>query len=162
MDKRQQVLDELDRQGIGYKMEEHPPVFTIEDMENLGLSQHGAIVKNLFLRDSKGRRHFLVMLREDKHANLNVLMKKLQSTKLSFASDDRLEKYLGLTKGAVTPFGILNDEDCAVEVVFDKDLRGKESLGVHPNENTATLFLPFGDIEQVVKEHGNEVKYIKI
>lgn len=85
-----------------------------------------------------------------------------RNERLSFASEDRLKRFLGLEKGAVTPLGILNDEARAVEVLFDRDLAGLPSLGVHPNRNTATVFLAFSDLESLIRSHGNSVSFVAI
>ena len=81
---------------------------------------------------------------------------------MSFASEERLQKYLGLSPGAVTPLGILNDQKAEVEVVIDEDLMGEASLGVHPCENTATIFLDFADLQRLIEEHGNPITYCKL
>lgn len=159
---REDVLALLEKEGIEYKLVEHTAVETIEDMEALGLFRDGVIAKNLFLRDAKGKRHFLVILRGNRQINMVDLQSRLESSKLSFASEDRLKKYLGLTKGSVTPFGVLNDPDSRVEVFIDKDLEGAPAVGFHPNENTATIFLPLAEMVRIIKVHGNPVTYIDI
>lgn len=162
MQPRQQVCSFLEGMGISYKISEHPAVYTIEEMENLGLDKLGGIVKNLFLRDAKGKRHFLVMLRQDKKVNLKNLQAKIGSTSLRFASEDRLATHLGLEKGAVSPLGIINDAEQAVEIVVDNDLKGFDRLGVHPNENTATVWLSPGDLDRIIAERGNPVMSLDI
>jgi len=152
----------LEQKKIPYEKYVHPAVYTIEEMEKAGVSEKGLVVKNLFLRDAKGKRHFLVTLHKDKKADLKELQTQLGCTKLSFASEERLEKYLGLKKGAVTPLGILNDEEQAVEVVFDEDLTGEPKLGVHPNDNTATVFLSFENLKALIQEHGNDITFVRI
>ena len=142
------VLDVLDNAGIRYRMVSHDPVYTIEEMERLHLDADAEIAKNLFLRDARGKRHFLVVLCSCKAVDLKALRGQLGTSALSFASEDRLKRFLGLEKGAVTPLGILNDEARAVEVLFDRDLAGLPSLGVHPNRNTATVFLAFSDLAE--------------
>ena len=141
--------------GIPFRWVEHKAVYTIEEMEELGLEKMEETAKNLFLRDQKGKNHFLVVIRADKQANLKELGEKLGGVRLSFASEERLEKYLGLKKGAVTPLGILNDTACAVKVFLDKDFLEKEEIGVHPNDNTASVYLKTADLMQIIKEHGN-------
>ncbi|MBF7097422.1 prolyl-tRNA synthetase associated domain-containing protein [Alkalibacter mobilis] len=150
------VIKYLESLNIKYKIVEHPPVYTIDEMDELDIGRDGDIVKNLFLRDAKGKRHFLVLLHKDKKVDLKVFQEKLESTKLSFASEERLDKYLNLTKGSVTPMGIINDESKSVEVAIDKDLVGNKSLGVHPNDNTATIWLAFEDIVKVIESNGNK------
>lgn len=158
MDKRQAVLDRLEAMGIAYELQEHPAVYTIEEMEALGMTLEGeTVVKNLFLRDGKGRRHFLVMVPADKTVNLKALTAQLGVSQLGFASERRLEQYLGLTKGAVSPMGLINDTQAAVTLVVDADLVGNPRLGVHPNDNTATVWVGYEDIVRVARENGNAV-----
>ncbi|QSX07853.1 prolyl-tRNA synthetase associated domain-containing protein [Alkalibacter rhizosphaerae] len=154
---RQKVFDVLERLGIQVEWEEHPPVFTIDEMDDLGISGRGCVVKNLFLRDAKGKRHFLVVLAKDKQADLKGLQERIGCSKLSFASEDRLKKHLDLTKGAVTPLGVINNEDRTVEVILDGDLVGQNRLGVHPNDNMATLWIAYEDLLKLIKDHGNPV-----
>ncbi len=159
---KQEVTQYLDQKGIAYDMMEHPPVYTIADMEELHITDQGNVCKNLFLRDAKGKRHFLVTLCKDKRADLKQIQQQLGCTKLSFASEERLQKYLGLVKGSVTPLGVLNDQDCCVEMVFDRDLQGENRLGVHPNENTATLWISFENLLDLVKQHGNPIHMLDL
>lgn len=145
---------------IPFALVEHKAVYTIEEMEELGLEKMEETAKNLFLRDQKGKNHFLVVIRADKQANLKELGEKLGGVRLSFASEERLEKYLGLKKGAVTPLGILNDTACAVKVFLDRDFLEKEEIGVHPNDNTASVYLKTADLMQIIKEHGNSLEVL--
>ena len=119
---KQRVYDALDKLKIKYEVVEHEPVHTMEDMDRLGLPEKGTLCKNLFLRDSKGKRHFLVTCEESKKVDLKSLGRQLGGGNLSFASEDRLEKYLGLKQGSVSPFGLMYDTDHAVEFFIDKDL----------------------------------------
>ena len=162
MGQKETVCQYLEDHGIPFELVEHPPVYTIEEMEQYSVTDQGDVVKNLFLRDYKGKKHFLVCLQKDKKADLKNIREQLGSTPLSFASEERLMKYLGLTKGAVTPFGILNDENREVTVVFDKDLTSSERLGVHPNDNTATVFLSFASLKKLIEEHGNPLIFADI
>lgn len=148
MSEKQEVYDALNKLNIKYEVVEHEPVFTMEDMDRLGLPEKGTLCKNLFLRDSKGKRHFLVTLDEKKNVDLKKLGKTLGGGNLSFASEERLEKYLGLKQGAVSPFGLMNDTDHQVEFFIDKDLSREKSLGIHPLDNTATVFLSFKDLDK--------------
>lgn len=152
------VYETLERMNIPYEVIQHPPMFTIEDMERMDIPPDAVIAKNLFLRDAKGRRHYLVVVHKDNNPDLRG-MGKQWGTRLSFGSDARLEKYLGLTKGSVSPFGVLNDAGCEVEVYFDNALKTCARVGVHPNLNTASLLMAFPDIVRVVREHGNKVEF---
>lgn len=162
MDKQQQVLDALQELNITYELVRHPAVYTIEEMDALTLPHKECVAKNLFLRDAKGKRHFLVVLEQSKTADLKHLRQALGSTPLSFASEERLMNHLSLTKGSVTPLGVLNDPEHAVEVVFDSDLIGSTCIGVHPNDNTATVFLSYNDLCRVIERCGNAVSTVEI
>lgn len=157
---KEEVRAFLEERGIPFSWVEHEAVYTIEEMEKLGLEKMDEMAKNLFLRDQKGKNHFLVVIRADKQANLKELGEKLGGVRLSFASEERLEKYLGLKKGAVTPLGILNDTACAVKVFLDKDFVEKGEMGVHPNDNTASVYLKTADLMQMIKEHGNALEVL--
>ena len=162
MTEREKVFARLEELGVSYEVTEHPAVFTIGEMDALGLTAKGEVCKNLFLRDAKGRRHFLVVVPGEARADLRALAAQLESSKLSFASAERLEKHLGLKQGEVTPLGVLNDADAAVEVVFDRGLERFPCLGVHPNDNTATVWLSLADILRVVEGNGNEIRWVTL
>ncbi len=156
----EEILQRLKELGIQYELIEHKAVFNMEEMDALGKDffKGAAICKNLFLRDQKGKRHFLVTMKEEKQANLAEIAKSCLATKLSFASEERLKKYLNLTPGAVTPLAIINDEQKAVEVILDKDLFKEEKIGVHPGVNTATVIISPADLEKYIKANGNKLK----
>ena len=160
---KEKVLNKLNELNIEYKEIEHTPVYTIEDMDNLGnIFEDAKICKNLFVRDQKGKRHFLVVLPEEKRAPLADIANKIGSTKLSFASEERLMKYLKLTPGAVTPLAVINDEANEVEVVMDESLKNEELLGVHPCVNTTTVLIKPQELERYITEAGNKIKYINV
>lgn len=162
MDKKEKVLKKLNELNIKYEVIDHPPVYTIEEMENLNLEKKGHIVKNLFLKNSNGKSHYLVVLKGDKKADLKSIRSQVQSGALSFASEERLEKYLNLLKGAVTPLGIINDEDHCVNVVIDDDLKNQNIIGVHPNVNTSTVFISYNDMIKFINNFGNKILYVNI
>ena len=159
---KQRVYDALDKLGIKYEVVEHEPVYTMEDMDKLELPEKGTICKNLFLRDSKGKRHFLVTADEKTKIDLKALGRTLGAGTLSFASEERLDKYLGLKQGSVTPFGLMNDTDHAVEFFIDKSLSRCKSIGIHPLENTATVFLSFKDLDKFLWNLDVDVIKIKL
>ena len=115
----EETLSRLDALGITYEKLDHPAVYTIGEMDNLDITSKCNVVKNLFLRDAKGKRHFLVVLDKDKKADLAGIREQLGCSKLSFASEERLMKHLQLTKGAVTPLGVFGNPEANVEVVLD-------------------------------------------
>ena len=152
----------LDNLKIAYEATEHEAVFTIAEMEALELHKMGDICKNLFVRDAKGKRHFLIVAHEDTKVNLGELGEKLNAGKLSFGSAQRLEKYLGVEAGAVSPFGIVNDTNQAVTIILDSSLKGKSRLGVHPNDNTATVWISFDGLVKFIDAQGNDLQIISL
>lgn len=160
---REKVLEKLKEFNIEYKEVAHTPVYTIEEMDALGNIFDGAkICKNLFVRDQKGKRHFLIVVPEEKRVPLADVSVKIGSTKLSFASEERLMKYLKLTPGAVTPLAVINDENAEVEVVLDEELKNEKMIGVHPCVNTSTILITPENLEKYIKQNNNKMKYIKI
>lgn len=162
MDKRKTILDWLDAQGAAYELVEHPAAYDMEDIAAFGVDTHGEVAKNLFLRDSKkGKRHFLVCVSGQARVDLALLGERL-GERLSFASEERLEKYLRLKKGEVTPLGLYFDDEKAVEVFMDRRLASLGRVGVHPADNTATVFLSFEALVRLVEATGHSVTLIDL
>ena len=159
---KRRALDKLTDLGLAWTLTEHEAVYTIEEMERLHLPEGGAVCKNLFLRDYKGKNHYLVVLRKDKRADLQALAALLGSTPLSFASPERLRTRLGVEKGAVTPLGVVNDDGHTVRVILDRDLQKEELLGVHPNVNTATVWLRPAELEAYIRDCGNPMEWMTL
>lgn len=159
---KQRVYDALNKAGIKYEAVEHEAVHTMEDMNRLGLTAKGTLCKNLFLRDAKGKRHFLVTADENTKVDLKSLSKVLGAGNLSFASEERLEEHLKVQQGGVTPFALMNDTEHKVEFFIDKSLTRCKSLGVHPLDNTATVFLSYKDLDKFLWNLDVDVIKIKL
>ncbi len=157
-----EVLNKLDELQIKYQLINHIPIYTIDEANNLDIENKEYIVKNLFLRDDKKRNYYLVVIKSYKKVNLNDLMLKINSRRLSFASSDDLNKYLNLKKGSVTPLGILNDKNKVVTIIIDEDILKDNLIGVHPNDNRATIFIKTKDLIKLIELHGNLIKYVKV
>lgn len=157
-----EVLDFLRAEGYAFELVEHEAVFTMEAMDALNLPFARDVVKNLFLRDDKKRNYYLVVMPEDKPANLKALRTALAARPLRFASEEDLEAHLGLRGGAVSPLGILNDEARTVQVIFDEDLKTYAGLGIHPVENTATIHIALADVIAIAEAHGNPYQFVKM
>ena len=157
----QAVIKFLKDRKIEFDIVEHNAVYTIDEMLELNLPNPDAIAKNLFIRDDKKKNYYLIVIREDKRVQLKSLREKLGSRPLTFASENDLSKILGLTKGAVTPFGILNDEERKVKVIFDESFR-ETLIGVHPNDNTATVWLDSSDLISIIEQHGNSIEFMEM
>ena len=156
------VYNALDQLGIPYKRYEHIPVHTIQDIVELNMEMQGVHCKNLFVRNHNGKEHYLILVDQEKIVDLKRLAKEIGSTRLSFASSERLMKHLGLTPGAVTPFGLLNDEERKVTVIIDEDLKNSEYICFHPNVNTASISVPYEGLINFLRWRGNEYRFVKI
>ena len=157
-----EVLALLDEKNIKYELVEHEEVHTIEDMKELGLLDKGYVCKNLFLRNANGKMHFVLSCHHEKEVNVQEIAKKIGSTRLSFGSEERLDKYLKLKNGYVSPFGVINDESKSVIFVFDREIQNEQKVGFHPNTNKATIYLSFKDVKKIIEDHGNDVVFIKL
>jgi Ala-tRNA(Pro) deacylase len=156
------VLETLDAMGIAYETYEHPPVFTTEDVEKYWRDIPATAVKNLFLRNKKGNRHYLVIVGVDKRVDLQHLCRLIGDDRFSFGSPERLMEKLGLTPGSVSPFGLLHEGSGDMQVVIDSDLRGADRLIFHPNINTASVTISFTDLERFLATRRNPVRFLKM
>jgi Ala-tRNA(Pro) deacylase len=161
-DAEKRVLEVLSSLDISWERTEHPPVYNIEEARAYWQEAGGAHVKNLFLRNYKGQHHYLVLVLADKKVDLKKLTAELQEDRLSFASPERLQKYLGLKPGAVSPFGLINDKERAVTVVVDQDLWKFDRLNFHPNVNTATITIRTDDFQKFLTWSGHKIVYLRL
>ena len=161
-DQEQKVQARLAELGIPFTRHEHPAVFTVDEANEHWAGIDATHCKNLFLRNQKGNRHYLVILKHDKKADLRAVADQIGDGKLSFGSPERLMTQLGLTPGSVSPFGLINNADHQVRVVVDRDLKSAARVGFHPNLNTATLTIAFADFEKFLAACGNTVQYVNV
>ncbi len=156
------VYDALDALGIQYARYEHPPVFTVDEAQRYWAEIDATHCKNLFVRNKKGNHHYLVIVESRKSVDLKRLTDLLGEDRLSFASAERLERLLGLSAGAVSPFGLLNDASRAVAVVLDKDVTEASRVAFHPNVNTATVALASAEFRRFLNAQGNRVHLMSL
>jgi Ala-tRNA(Pro) deacylase len=162
MDPAPPVYAALDALGVRYERHEHPAVFHAEDAAKFWNPIAGVQCKNLFLRNKKGDRHYLVIVEISKRVDLKDLVKIVGDDRLSFGSPERLMQELGLTPGSVSPFGLINDTDGSVRVLIDRDLRGAAALIFHPNINTASVVISWDDLERFLATRRNVVRVISL
>jgi Ala-tRNA(Pro) deacylase len=162
MDVAPAVYAALDALGISYERYDHPAVFNAEDASKFWNPIEGIQCKNLFLRNKKGDRHYLVVLEISKRADLKEIVKAVGDDRLSFGSPERLMAELGLTPGSVSPFGLLNDLDASVRVLIDQELKGQRRLIFHPNINTASVVVSWADLERFLATRRNSVRLIAL
>jgi Ala-tRNA(Pro) deacylase len=152
----------LSEHRIDYERYDHPAVYTVDDVKRLVPPLPAAKTKNLFLRDHKGRRHFLVIVPADKRVNIKALNDLIGSSRLSFGSADRLKKFLGVDPGSVTIFALVNDPDHSVELIIDEALWAQKAFQFHPLVNTSTLVVSNDNLKRFLAVTGHEVKTLAV
>lgn len=160
---KQEIYDFIKKKNIWYEMTEHKAVYNMQELNDIQLPYKERDGKNLFVRDDKKRNYYLITLKGDKKLDLKTFSDSYHTRRLSFASENDLSNLLGLKPGSVTPLGLLNDKDSKVIFYLDEDfLNDNGIIGVHPNDNTATVWLKTLDLIDIIQEHGNPVNVIKI
>ena len=162
MNGQPQVYEVLKFLNIPFEYHEHPPVPTVKEAEVYWKDLTATHCKNLFFRNHKGNKHYLVILEYSQTVVIKDLEQHLKQGKITFASDQRLEKYLKLTPGSVSPFGLINDTTNHVHVFFDENLLKAQSISFHPNINTASLVIPFPDFIRYMDWTRNSYEFIKL
>jgi len=147
---------------IEYRRHDHPAVFTVADVERLVTPLPAAKTKNLFLRDKKGKRHFLVVVPAQKRVDIKALGAAMGAGRLSFGSPDRLKRYLGVDPGSVSILALIRDSGHAVEVVFDKILELEKAFQFHPLINTSTLVISRDNLRRFLEVAGYEIRSLDV
>ncbi|MDO4702863.1 prolyl-tRNA synthetase associated domain-containing protein [Tannerella sp.] len=153
------LLKQLD---IEFEYLEHPPAPTIEIAKQYWAGHDAKHCKNLFFRNHKGNRHYLVILDCDCSMDIHAIEKLLGQGKLTFASEKRMIKYLGVTPGSVTPFGLIHDEAHHVHVFLDRNLQKAARLSFHPCINTASLIISSNDFIRFMEHTQNTYEWIDL
>ncbi|MBR5848143.1 MAG: prolyl-tRNA synthetase associated domain-containing protein [Bacteroidaceae bacterium] len=161
-EKIKKVLAFLDERGFVYDWYEHPEAPTIAIAKAHWRQDGSKHCKNLFFRNHKGNRHYLVVLDCEQDLDIHDLEQRLHQGKLSFASPPRMEKYLGITPGSVSPFGLINDTENHVHLFLDANLQKYDLYSFHPNYNRATVVISKEEFSRYLQEVGNTFEYIEM
>jgi len=159
---KEKVLQNLEALGIHYEIHEHPPLPTIQVARKYWNKIDSTHCKNLFFRNHKGNKHYLVILDWLKDLDIHDLEKRLKQGKISFASQERMNKYLGVSAGSVSVFSLINDINNHVYVFIDENLKKSSKISFHPNINTASVVISFNDFEKFLNWCGNRFEYLKL
>lgn len=160
---KEEIYKLIKEKGYWHEITEHKAVFTMDEVNDIYVPYPEYDAKNLFVRDDKKRNYYLITVKGNKKVDLKEFRKNNNTRPISFASENDLMTILNLIPGSVTPLGLLNDQELKVSFYLDKEfLTGKEIIGVHPNDNTATLWLKVEDLINLIKDHGNEVTIINL
>lgn len=158
---KQETYQYLKNHNIPFEITEHRAVYNMEELDSIDLPYPEGDAKNLFVRDDKKKNYYLITVKGDKRVNLKDFRKAHGLRPLSFASPEDLKKYMDLTPGAVTPLGLLNVEGAPITMYLDAEFKDS-IIGIHPNENTATVWLQGDDLVALLRENGCEVEIVEI
>jgi len=154
-----QILKDL---NIHFDYYGHPPVPTIDEARKYWKDIEATHCKNLFFRNHKGNRHYLVIIEHSKDLFIHDLEKRLKQGKLTFASEKRMNRYLGLSPGSVSPFGLIHDSARQVCLFLDENLKKALKISFHPCINTASLVIGYRDFGRFLDWTGNKYEYLKM
>ena len=155
---KQEIYDFIKSRNIWYEVTEHKAVFSMKELSEVEVLYPEYDAKNLFVCDDKKRNYYLITVRGNKRVDLKKFRNDNGIRPLSFASADDLKNIMNLVPGAVTPFGLLNDKDLKVTFYLDKDFfKDEQIIGIHPNDNSATIWLKVTDLIDIIKGYGHEV-----
>ena len=160
---KQAIYRLLDEESIWHEITEHPAAYNMADLAAIPLPYPSADAKNLFVRDDNKRNYYLLTVRGDRRVDLREFRSRYGTKRLSFASEGDMLELLGLHPGSVTPLGLLQDETRSVQFFLDEEfLLPPGRIGVHPNDNTATVWMRTDDLLRILREHGTSVELTQL
>lgn len=160
---KQEVYDFIKSKNIWHEITEHEAVFNMDELSKIEVPYNDCDAKNLFVRDDKKENYYLITVKGNKRVDLKEFRKRYDVRPLSFASAEDLIKYLNLIPGSVSPLGLLNDKERKVKFYLDDSFfKDNKIIGIHPNDNTATVWLKVDDLINIIKEHGSKIEIINI
>ena len=163
IDKEERVYDLLDQLNIDYQRIDHEEANTMKVCLEIEKTLKSTICKNLFLVNSNKSQYYLLMLKENKKFKTKVISKQINSSRLSFGSDEKMLEYLDITPGSVSLLGLMNDHDFKVQLLMDKDLLQDEYLGCHPCINTSSLRIKMKDVfEKIIPSLHHEPIFVEV
>ncbi|HPJ83018.1 MAG TPA: prolyl-tRNA synthetase associated domain-containing protein [Bacteroidales bacterium] len=160
--RKDKVLKQLEDWNIAYRLYTHPPLPTAADAMAYWKDIEAQHCKNLFFRNHKGNRHYLVVFDWKRDLPIHRIEKMLRQGKLTFASPQRMMRYLGVEPGSVSPFGLLNDTENHVVLFLDNKLKEAEEISFHPNDNRYTAVISKTDFFRFLELVGNAHVFLDI
>ncbi len=172
MSREETVLNYLREHDIPFTCYNHPEGKTIEEAKRWWKDDGSVHCKNIFMRNHKGNQHYLISFHCDHDLDIHDLERRLKARlqeqgksspgKLSFASPERMMRYLGLEPGSVSPFGLINDTDNHVHLFLDETLLDAPTLSFHPNDSRGTVVITRKDFARYLSLVGNEYEYLRL
>lgn len=159
----EKVYDFLDSLGLHYDTLKHPVAYTIEECNKVRDLIHAPVFKNLFLTNKQQTAFYLLVMPGDKVFKTKYLSAQINSARLSFAGEDFMQAFLGLSPGSVTPLGLMNDTEKKVKLLLDRDLLQYPVFACHPCINSASVVMKLDDlIQTVLPATGHEITWVTL
>ena len=158
----ERAISFLEQNGIAFERHDHEAVFTVDQVSEIVSIGLGARTKNLFVRDKKGKKHILIVVPHDVSVDLMSLGEITGYGRLSFASEQRLDTYLGVSPGSVTLMGVINDSEHQVDVIIDTSIWNADFVRCHPLQNTSTVVLSNLGLKTIFKNTGHVPKIMTV
>ncbi|MGM9926509.1 MAG: prolyl-tRNA synthetase associated domain-containing protein [Bacillus sp. (in: firmicutes)] len=162
MEPYQHVYDVLHKMNIPYEVVEHPPALTTEEADSYIVGKEGVRTKTLFLTNKKKTAYYLVVMDDEKRLDMEHLAEMLNEKRISFGSPERLMKKMALKPGAVSIFGLLNNDEHDIKVYLDKEMLSEKLISFHANDNTKTLFISIEDMYKFLTAIGYEYAIVEL
>lgn len=156
------IYSVLDTLSIDYEKIDHPPVYTSEQARQLVPVQDASSAKNLFLKDKKGKHHYLLVFDDQKDLNMKELALQIGTARLSLSSISSLKQLLGVDPGGVSLLALINDPERRVQLLIDREIWEKKTLQCHPLVNNVTLVISMGDIKRFLEYTGHIPTLVEI
>ncbi len=163
LQKEIRCYDFLDSIGVKYERIDHEPAMTMEVCEEIDKTLNAVICKNLFLCNRQQTAFYLLMIPGDKKFKTKDISAQINSSRLSFAGEEFMEKFLDITPGSVSVLGLMNDKEGAVRLLIDEDVLKAEYFGCHPCINTSSLRIKVSDFrEKIIPALNHEPTVVKL
>ena len=159
---KEEIYKYLNDRKINYEITNHQAVYNMDELDDVDLPYKEFDAKNLFVGDDKKNNYYLITVKWDKRVDLKEFRKKYHTKHLSFAKEEELLSILNLASGSASPLGLLNDKEKKTIFFIDNYFEDNSLIGIHPNDNTATIWLKAKDLITIIEEHGNQVSRVDI
>ena len=163
LEKEIRTYDLLDKLGVAYERVDHEAAMTMEVCQEIDKVLQATICKNLFLCNRQETKFYLLMIPDTKVFHTKDLSAQINSSRLSYAKPEYMEKFLDITPGSVSVLGLMNDTENHVQLLIDEDVLKGEFIGCHPCINTSSIRFHTSDlVEKVLPAVNHEFIKVKL
>lgn len=159
----EEVLNVFKTLDIDYKLIRHVAIFNRKDEELVrNIDFDGEICKNLFVKDKKNNKFYLISMPVSKRADLKKIADELNSDRLSFGNEEELWEKLHIRPGSVSILNVIGAPDTDVTFVIDENLKNCERVSFHPNDNTASISFESKNLTKILDKYNKEYLFLEV